>query len=246
VEYANSKPGNLKGYDCPICMNRGYSMVLTDGEMRARECSCMAIRKSLKRAKDSGLGKLLESKTFGSFQTPEPWQEEAKRMAKAYAAEPEGWFVFSGNSGSGKTHLCTAICRKLLADGRAVQYVLWRDLAQKMKSSAMNASVREEIVRPLRNVEVLYIDDFLKTPNNEGNTKPDVGAALDILGPRYNAGALTVLSTELSLDHLMSLDEAMGSRIYEMTDKGQRFIEAVGGNKNWRLRSREEGPEKGQ
>ena len=86
----------------------------------------MAIRRSIRRAEKSGLGDLLERHTFDRFQTPKPWQARAKQLAQDYAAAPNGWFVASGASGSGKTHLCTAICRRLLDDGRAVRYDLWR------------------------------------------------------------------------------------------------------------------------
>ncbi len=196
----------------------------------------MAIRRSIWRAKKSGLGDLLERHTFEAFQTPEPWQAKAKKLAQEYAAAPDGWFVTSGRSGSGKTHLCTAICRRLLDDGRAVRYELWREMAQRIKAAALDGETRSKLMAPLKSVEVLYLDDFLKTARGTAPTKADIEIAIDIIGARYNAKALTLLSTELTVDELLSLEESLGGRIHAMCRKGAQYLSFVGDNKNWRLR----------
>lgn len=199
----------------------------------------MAIRRSIRRAKKSGLGDLLERHTFDRFQTPEQWQARAKKLAQGYAEAPDGWFVASGASGSGKTHLCTAICRRLLDDGRAVRYELWREMAQKIKAAALDGDMRSKLLDPLKNAEVLYLDDFLKTARGTAPTKADTELAFDIIGARYNAKALTLLSTELSVDELLSLDVALGGRIHEMCHRGAQYLSFAGEGKNWRLRPEE-------
>lgn len=111
------------------------------------------------------LGDLLERHTFETFQTPEPWQARAKQLAQDYAAAPNGWFVASGASGSGKTHLCTAICRRLLDDGRAVRYELWRETAQKIKAAALDGDARSKMMEPLKNAEVLLFGKVSIAPS---------------------------------------------------------------------------------
>lgn len=236
VEMMNQTPGNLTGYDCPRCLNRGGSYKLENGYITFVQCSCEAIRRSIRRAKKSGLGDLLERHTFEAFQTPEPWQKEAKKLAQDYASAPSGWFVASGASGSGKTHLCTAICRQLLSDGRAVRYELWRETARKIKAAALDGDARSKLMDPLRNTEVLYLDDFLKTAKGAAPTQADIELAFDIIGARYDAKAMTILSTELTVDELLSLDEALGGRIYEMCHNGKQYLGFAGEGKNWRLR----------
>ena len=236
VETMNQIPGNLTGYDCPKCLNRGYSAELRGGYIVSVECHCMAIRRSIRRAEKSGLGDLLERHTFDRFQTPKPWQARAKQLAQDYAAAPNGWFVASGASGSGKTHLWTAICRRLLDDGRAVRYDLWREMAQKIKAASLDGDARSKMMEPLKNAEVLYLDDFLKTARGTAPTKADIELAFDIIGARYNTKALTLLSTELTVDELLSLDVALGGRIHEMCRKGAQYLSFAGEEKNWRLR----------
>ncbi len=236
VEMMNQLRGNLSGYDCPRCLNRGYYSVLRDGYIVSVECSCMEIRRSIRRAEKSGLGDLLQRCTFDAFETPEPWQMKAKKVAKEYSQAPAGLLVASGASGSGKTHLCTAVCKELLAAGRLVRYELWRVAAQRIKAAALDSDERKKLVDPLIGADVLYLDDFLKTANGTAPTKADVELAFDIVGARYNSMALTLLSTELPIENLLSLDEALGSRIYEMTGSGRSFLTFSGSGKNWRLR----------
>lgn len=241
-EYLNSLPGKLTGYDCPLCLNRGVIYHVQEGALVAADCSCREIREGLRREAQSGLGDLLKRHTFPSYQTPQPWQKRAKELAQQYAAAPQGWFVAAGVSGSGKTHLCTAICGELHKQGRAVIYRTWRETARQLKAAALDGEERARLLRPLLEADVLYIDDFLKTAGGRAPSPADVELALDILGPRYNRQAVTLLSTELSMEGILNLDQALGSRIFEMTGAGSRFLEVQAGpERNWRLRRQEGG-----
>lgn len=238
IEFLNSIPGKLLGYNCPKCLNRGFSYRLGEnGEPVAVPCSCKEIRRSIQRTAATGLGELIKHHTFQSFQTPEPWQQQAKNMAQEYAWNPIGWFVASGVSGSGKTHLCTAICGELNAQGRVITYRPWRETARQIKGASLDSEERKRLIEPLLQADVLYLDDFLKTAAGHTPTTADVELAFDIIGPRYNRKATTILSTELSVKDLLTLDGALGSRIYEMTDHGAQFlgIQAKAG-RNWRLK----------
>lgn len=236
----NATPGHLEGYDCPFCLNRGHIYIRKDGHTTSRECSCMEIRRSIKRAQHSGLGKKLEDCTFERYETRELWQTKAKEKALAYAEDPAGWFVAAGKSGSGKTHLCTAICKVLLNKGRGVSYEMWRQSSQRIRAVAMDAEAKQKLMEPLIGADVLYIDDFLKTATGGTPTKADIELAFDIINARYNARATTILSTEWNIDGLLNLDEAMGSRIFEMTSRAT-LLTFSGDDKNWRLRRGSEG-----
>ena len=242
VEILNATQGSLAGYDCSRCKNRGYWFRQgEDGEPVRVDCSCMEIRKSLRRGAASGLGELLKRCTFAAFQAAEPWQARLKEAARAWAQNPVGWFVAAGASGAGKTHLCTAICGELLRRGRAVTYRTWRETARQIKGAALDGEERRRWMEPLVQADVLYLDDFLKTAAGRAPTPADVELAFDILNPRYNRKALTILSTELFQGDILSLDGALGSRVYEMTGGGQRFVE-IGAQpgRNYRLRQRDE------
>lgn len=106
----NALIGNLGYVDCPICKNKGLIARLDDGYEKMTECSCMKQREAFRNIELSGLSDTLTENTFDKFVATEQWQQHAKRKAQAYADNPVGWLYIGGQSGSGKTHLCTAIC----------------------------------------------------------------------------------------------------------------------------------------
>jgi chromosomal replication initiation ATPase DnaA len=135
VDDWNRTPGNRHeedGYECKICLNKGTVAKLIDNGNGTyshcfTDCRCVETRNSIMRMKRSGLKDIIKDYTFDKFIASEPWQKAIKDAAQEYAKNPEGWFALCGQSGAGKTHLCTAICREFLLAGRKVRYMLWRD-----------------------------------------------------------------------------------------------------------------------
>jgi DNA replication protein DnaC len=198
--------------------------------LAVKPCTCRDARRAARRIEQSGLGDLLGRYTFEAFQTIDPWQKSAKELAENYARDKSGWMVACGSVGAGKTHLCTAVCGKLLADGVAVRYMLWRDDAPRLKAAVTDGEEYERLIKPLKAAPALYIDDLFKGAVSQA----DVNLAFELLNSRYNdAKKLTIISTEKSLEELLDIDEAIGSRIYERS-RNCRII--LRGNKNWRLR----------
>lgn len=234
VQWENATPGSLPGEYCPACLNKGYIRERQDGRTISVECRCMAKRKSLRRIQKSGLGDMLERYTFQAYQTLDKWQQEAKKRALSYLSDHEGkWFVAAGAVGSGKSHLCTAICGELMNAGMEVRYMLWRDEVRRIKALA-NDSEYNKLVGPLKSVPVLYIDDFFKAKDGEVSAG-DVHVAFELLNTRYNRKDLvTIISTELTIDQILNIDQAVGSRIYERSK--DYCLRIVGADKNWRLR----------
>ena len=247
VELYNAEEGDLHetdGYTCPICKNKGHIGLLSEypagcWTMDYRECKCMDVRRSIKRMKKSGLKNIIKDYTFDKFIAEESWQKAIKDAAVEYAKNPEGWFFLGGQSGAGKTHLCTAICRELLLSGKRVRYMLWRDDVVKLKGAVTESDEYTKLIDEYKNTEVLYIDDLFKTGKAADNTiqKPtgaDVNVAFEIINYRYNNPALlTIISSELSQDELIDIDEAIGGRIYE---KATAFSIGKNRERNYRIR----------
>ena len=246
LDAINALPGAMKGCDCPKCKNKGYVAIVDDKAMRCVNCSCMPKRRSLLRIAKSGLQSALQDYTFEAFQTPEPWQAEAKAKAQRYAENPDDkWFLACGAVGCGKTHLCTAICGALLDAGIELRYMRWRDEAVGLKAVVNDGAEYAKRIEPLKKVHALYIDDFLKMPKQFDEatgrakdvlpTQADINLAFEILNARYTDKRLiTLISTERTPEKLLDIDEAVGSRIYERS-RGNT-VRITGGNKNWRLK----------
>ena len=110
VQWYNESPGKLTGYDCPACRNKGSIAFLQDGNITMQTCTCMKKRQALRNVQRSDLAANLERMKFRTYQCSEPWQTQAKEKAVDYCREKGApWFYIAGQSGTGKTHLCTAI-----------------------------------------------------------------------------------------------------------------------------------------
>lgn len=241
INTMNAIPGDLKGYDCPICKNKGVIYRLADGNEVCHTCECMTIRKNLERVRKSGIQNLLDTYTFDRFETSENWQSRFKDDAFRFLKDHKRkWFFAGGQVGAGKTHLCTAIMAEFLTKGVPAKYMLWRDEAVKLKAVVNDESEYYRLINPLKRVPVLYIDDFFKTPKSEdGRRKPptqgDVNVAFEILNYRYNNDCVTIISSERTIDELLDCDEAVGSRIYQRT-KDHCWNFGQDRAKNYRLR----------
>lgn len=199
-------------------------------EISVSECECAIKRRNALRIKRSGLADVMSRYTFEAYKTPDKQTAAIKAAALRYVAESRGeWFVIVGRPGSGKTHICTAIVGKLIEGGKNCKYMLWRDEVRELKALVNDNSAYRERMNLLKNVDVLYIDDFFK-----GRTVSDgdLNVAFELLNARYNARKRTIISGERTIGAIMDIDEAIGSRIYERSKNGYCFETSP---ENWRL-----------
>lgn len=239
------------GYNCKLCLNKGYVAKLVDLGNGAyshciADCKCVPIRNSILRMKRSGLKNIIKDYTFDKFEDSEPWQKAIKDAAMEFSNNPEGWFFIGGMSGSGKTHICTAICREFLLSGKQVLYMLWRDDIVKIKAAAQASGNDPETLElrkmldKYKTADVLYIDDLFKTGKTDSNlpqkpTTADINYAFEIINYRYiNPGLITIVSSECTADELLDIDEAVGGRIFE---RSKVFNIAKDRKKNYRIRN---------
>lgn len=247
AETFNASSGSLNEqdeYNCDICHNKGLIMKAYQQESglwstACRECKCMDVRRSIKKMNRSGLKNIIRDYTFSKFVVADPWQQTLKEAAEAYAQKPEGWFFIGGQSGAGKTHLCTAICREFLLAGTSVKYMLWRDDIVKLKNALGEPAQYDALMAEYKTVEVLYIDDLFKTGKGADGAKQrptsaDINIAFEILNFRYNnPKLLTVISSECTINDILDIDEATGGRIFE---KAKAFSLKPDKAKNYRLK----------
>ena len=213
VDAYNSTTGSETGEDCPICKNRGKVAFIADGNIfMVRDCECMERRRQMRNLERSGLKSLAERCTFDTYETPGKEQKHAKEKALQFLQSPGSWFVISGSSGSGKTHLCTAMCTELIKRNRKVLYMRWREAVPKLKALVTISDLYEKEIEQYKLVDVLYIDDFFK-----GNvTQADINIAFEIIDHRYSVDKLqTIISSEKSPTDLAAFDAAIAGRIYE-------------------------------
>lgn len=237
----NKKQGELTGHDCPKCLNRGrIAIAKEDGNVTFQECDCMKIRRFIQKMERSNLPEEIDKFTFDAYKDEEKWQTIIKQGAKDYADNPVGWLVFCGQTGGGKTHLCTAVCSQLLHAGKEVRYMPWRQDIRELKEKAMDLKSQNDILKKYQEVPILFIDDLFKAlRKSDGSLNlkdADAELAIDIIFHRASKRLTTIISTELYPWELSTIDGGLGGRICYMAGKNLYNIEEKPG-RNYRLRN---------
>ena len=236
----NSLDGDLTGYDCPQCKNKGVIYLMDGNYVVSRECECMAVRRARALLQNSGLSEILKEYRLDNYKTGEKWQREFKSGAIRYLNDHDRkWFFAGGQPGVGKTHICTAMAAQFLEQGVPVRYMVWKEETTRIKGVINDESEYSKIINTLQSIPVLYIDDlFRPTKDDRGMKRPptpgDINIAWDILNHRYINNLPTIISTERTIDELIDIDEAIGSRIYQRT-KAYCFSFDTDRLKNYRL-----------
>lgn len=207
---------------CRMCGDTGWILSRdTEGNDYCRPCQCASIKATKKRLETGGIARTFREKTFDNFHTMNrPVLEDAKETAFRYwkhfsqiRGTGNNSLMLCGQVGAGKTHLGTACSMELISQGIGVLYMEYRE-----EMTALKAQIRDEerysaVMQRYKTAEVLFVDDFLKGKITES----DVNIVYEIVNYRYNNNLPIILSTEKSLDGLINFDEAIGSRLIEMS-----------------------------
>ena len=222
-----------KSYRCEKC--RDMTFIIDDGV--AIPCECRALREAEDILRKSGIGREFRNKRFDNF-------DFSRSMAvmdgykKAMNYENEfldiensrcNSIMFLGQVGSGKTHLSMAICNELMDRGISVVYMGYRDAITGIKQNMMDSVYYNKMMNRYKSARVLFIDDLFKGKI----TDSDVNIMFELINHRYFNNLPVIISSELSVSRLLDVDEALGSRLVEMT-KG-RVVETRGRELNYRI-----------
>ncbi len=186
--------------------------------------------RSLLRLENSGFGKsaeeveeFLQINSFDNFNAIEPWQKSMLDMCQRFIQQNKARFMYlSGQPGCGKTHLGTAVSAHYLNRGESTRYAIHGLLMTEMKANVNDDEEYYKLLNDCGECAVLYIDDFMKPVLDQvsGRVKPPTAADIDhsfrIINKRYVRGGITIITSERNIDEIISLDEAMGSRIKQM------------------------------
>lgn len=200
-------------YTCPICRDSGY----VDG---VKVCSCLRELIAKERIAASAMGRLIEKQSFENFDLSvysyDSGVEEkmranlavAKNYVKNFATVCENLLLI-GPTGTGKTHISTAIAGALIHNGYDVIYDSTQNIisdfeADRFRSGYGNYESRSEKYLECR---LLIIDDL----GTEFTNQFTVSTLYNLLNTRQNKGLPTVISTNLSPEELAKKYE---DRIY--------------------------------
>ncbi|MET3616758.1 DNA replication protein DnaC [Peptoniphilus olsenii] len=199
--------------NCTKCRDKGYIMQIKKENgiyyPYVTECSCIKSKKAETKAEKSGTKPLLKF-SFDNFFVTHDWQKNIKNLAEENA-KTKDWFFIGGQSGAGKTHICSAISNYQSRKNIRVKHIVWTDEIDKLKNFDDTSLIDE-----LKRVECLYIDDMFKkaiSDNGISLTNADITKTWELLNFRANNKLKTIISTELTHDELVKIDESLAGRI---------------------------------
>ncbi|MCX6004741.1 MAG: ATP-binding protein [Chloroflexi bacterium] len=138
--------------------------------------------------------------------------EEAYRNALDFAQSPQGWLIFQGLNGCGKTHLAAAIANHLREAGKDVLFIVVPDLLDHLRSTfGPDSRVSyDALFEKIKKIPVLILDDF-----GQHSATPWAQEKLyQLINYRYNAKLPTVITTCLDLD---DIESRVSSRMVDPT-----------------------------
>ena len=205
---------------CPICKGAGYLRADVPyghpnfGKPIACECKEQERRerRRLQLQEISNLGEL-HDKGFDNF-NPNVSRNvyEAYSAAREYAEEPDGWLVFIGRVGCGKTHLAAAIANRALARGSRVLFSTVSDLLDHLRATFTpnSTEVYDHLFQEMREAELLVLDDL-----GAQQSSPWANEKLfQLLNYRYNSQFPTIITTNNA--GLQGIEERIRSRIMDV------------------------------
>lgn len=208
-------------YKCEKCRDIGWIPIKQEktNDIIVR-CDCMRDKKLKGEWKSSGIRTDMCKFTFRNFT---PWNEiskYAKNVAMGYFKEFNNIrekrinsILLCGQVGSGKTHLAVAIAINLLETKVKVVYMPYRDVLTDIKQNILDNAYYKKAINKFKTCDVLLIDDLFKGKINE----TDINIIFEIINYRYLNCLPMIISSELTIDKILTIDEAIGSRIYEMS-----------------------------
>ena len=207
-------------YKCSICKDKGIIAEYKNNQFKYKRCDkCYkknVIKSNLRRSGISSED--YKRYTFESFICDTEQAKQMKEIAIQFLKDDKATGLgYFGRSGTGKTHICIAVCQ---ASGKVHHYWQYRREIQKIKA-VMYKDLKEyeRLMQLPINSPFLYIDDFLKCGGNvldKDLSHQDLQIMFDIINARYINKKKTIISSERTLKEIFTLDEAIGSRLYEM------------------------------
>ncbi len=158
--------------------------------------------------------------TFETFdpRTDELDAEEAENLARAfrlaegYAEDPQDWVVFTGDYGSGKTHLAASIANRQVNLGNPALFVVVPDLLDHLRATFGPASLvpYDKLFDEVRGAPLLVMDDL----GTQSATPWAREKLYQIFNYRYRARLATVITMR---EEVEKVDPRLRSRMLDLS-----------------------------
>ncbi len=191
-------------YECDKCADTGYVGI--------NMCTCMKKAYVREAYVLSGLGKFLENQSFDNFQldyysdektesgeSPREQMknilEKSKKFARDFSQANGQNLLFVGSTGLGKTHLTTAIAKKVIEKGFDVVYDSAQNILRAFEMQRFDNDEKAGVdVERFFECDLLIMDDL----GTEFKNTFTQSALYNLINTRINSGMSMIISTNLN------------------------------------------------
>ena len=181
---------------CPRCGGSGHILALMEGVERVGRCKCQILPDRARLFNFAKLPARYAEATLESYEARDDATRAAKEAAEQWvhdyaAGNTKRGLLLHGEVGRGKTHLLVGVARRLtLEHNKRVRFVEFTLLLSELMEGFERGDGRQTVLAPLRDVEILAIDEIGKGRCTEFEL-----AVLDeLITQRYNT-AKVILAT---------------------------------------------------
>ena len=186
-------------YTCTVCSDTGF--------VGTKMCTCLKQLLITKNIQSSGMGNLIDKQSFDNFNlgvyknNPEVCarMERNLRIAKSFAenfARHHDNLLLIGTTGTGKTHVSTAIAKEVISQGFDVLYDSVQNIINDFETDKFRSGYNntESASEKYLECDLLIIDDL----GTEFISQFSISALYNLINTRQNKGLSTIISTNLS------------------------------------------------
>ena len=204
-------------YECPICKDSGF--------VDCRMCECMHRELVYEGFRTSGIGRLIDRQSFENFSLEYYRTSDAdyQRMKVNLEAAVEfsetappayANLLLCGSTGLGKTHLSSAIAKRVIERGFDVKYESVQNVLGDFEHDRFRSGYgadHESRSQIYLDTELLILDDL----GTEMTNTFTVSVLYQIINTRINQGRPTVISTNLTQSEIRErYSDRVASRIF--------------------------------
>ncbi len=213
-------------YTCPECSDSGF--------VGTRMCKCFREMLITENIKSSGMGRLIEKQSFENFDLQRYSYDadiygraksnlrDAKKYAESFPNVPPV-LLLMGKTGTGKTHISTAIAKTLIERGFEVLYDSAQNIVAAFEADRFKSGYGpyEPKGDKYLECELLILDDL----GTEFVNQFTLSCLYNLINTRQNKGLATIISTNLpAAEILQKYEDRIYSRIMGCDSKPLLFL----------------------
>lgn len=208
---------------CPQCQQAKQAALDAERQQQADD----AVRRAwLQRIKEAGIPPRFLEKDFHHFRAEIGPQKRALTIAQRYAerfdrvASTGTCLVFTGQPGTGKTHLACALVKHLLMQGRTAEFTSVYRCLRRIKTTwrAGAAETEQDVLRHFAALDLLALDEV----GMQFGSDAEKLLLFEVINSRYEAIKPTLLISNAAP---AELEAYLGARLVDrLTENGGTFV----------------------